>query len=240
MMQKTLFTIAIISILGINILSAQSIFSTEEEVVEYLEGEWNLDVVQGGFAGVTYYLPSPFYFDSTVHKIVFESTEIDSTPLICKSFIDDTLYQETFVTISQNPSQIILPRWLLFNLPDNLENNVGLMEEQGFYGFSQDTMVLSGNVAADGFEFGLTRLMTGTEETNQLADIKIYPNPSDGRIFIEGIEPNTPFELFDIEGRLITSGTLNDNFLNLENKGISILKLNIQNHWVSKKIVIEE
>jgi len=240
MKQKVLFSIIVIAILGIQNVTAQTIFSTKEEVAEYLEGEWNLDVVQGGFAGGTYYLPSPIYYDSTVHKIIFEITDIDSTPLVCKALIDDTLYQETFVSISENPSQILLPRWLLFNLPDNLEHSVGLMEEMGFYGFSQDTVVLGGNMVADGYEFGLSRLITGTEETYEFGDIKIYPNPSNGRIFIEGIRPNTQYEIFDINGKLVGTGKWNDNFLILENFGIYILKLEIQNGWISKKIVINE
>jgi len=240
MKNKILFTIMIITVLTINKSTAQTIFSNKAEVVEYLEGEWNLDVVQGGFAGFTIYLPSPLYYDSTVHKIVFESTEIDSTPLVCKAFIEDTLYQETYVSISQNPSQIILPRWLLFNLPDNLEQNVSLMEEIGFYGFSQDTIVFSGSVATDGFEFGLTRLTTGTKDVDLTDNIIIYPNPSDGRVFIDGIQFNAPYKLFDVEGKLVKTGILKDNFLNLENRGIYFLNLNIENKWISKKIVIEK
>ena len=239
MKHKTLFTIIPLIAFSINVSIAQStIFSTKDEVVAYLEGEWNLDVIQGGFAGGTYYLPTPFYYDSSFHKIVFESTGIDSIPLNCKAFIDDTLYQETFVSISQNPSQIILPRWLLFNLPDNLENNGGLMEEYGFYGFSQDTTVIGGNIIVDGFEFGLTRLITGTEETILQEEIKIYPNPSSGNIYLEGIKPNTQFQLFAITGQLVKTDLLKGNFLNIENKGIYLLQLRVQDRWITRKIVV--
>lgn len=218
---------------------AQSIFSTKEDVADYLEGEWNLDVVRGGFAGGTYFLPSPYYFDSTTHGIMFEKSGIDSTPLICKAFINDTLFEQTYVKISENPSQIILPRWLLYDLPQNLEGNTRVMESEGFYGFSMDTIVLQGTVI-DGYEFGLTRLVTNTDDTHQQRQIHTYPNPSDGRIFIEGIVRNAPFELYSIDGKRVNMGELNDNVLNLENDGLYILKIKIQDSWLPKTIVVKK
>lgn len=196
-----------IILFGTNNSYTQSIFTTKEEVAEYLVGEWNLDVVQGGFAGVTFYLPSPYYYDSTFHKIVFEESEIDSTPLVCKAYIDDTLFQMTYVKISENPSQIILPRWLLFDMPENIGNHTTMAESDGFYGFSQDTMVLGFN-GADGYAYGLSRLTTSVEETNQYVDVNIYPNPATDfiNIDVKG-QLNYQVNLYDLEGRLIITAT---------------------------------
>lgn len=221
-------------------LNAQSQFTTQDEVAEYLEGEWNLDVIQGGFAGVTINIPSPNYYDSTIHKIIFETTQIDSTPLICKAIIADTLYQETFVRISQNPSQIILPRWLLFNVSDNLEVDVGFMESAGFYGFSQDTMVLSGNVAADGFQYGLTRLATNTIQSIPDHEIKIYPNPSSGKIVIEDVPLNTPYHIYTIRGEKIKSAIFLNNAIDIDRDGVYLLTFLIKDKWVVKKVIIHK
>ena len=217
---------------------AQSIFSSKEEVADYLEGEWNLDVVQGGLAGITYYLPSPHYYDSSYHKIVFEKTPIDSTPLLCTAYINDTLFRQTYVRIQQNPSQVILPRWFLFNVPENLEINVSMMESWGFYGFSQDTMVLSGNIAADGFEFGLTRLMTSTKEAYYPHNIKIYPNPTAGILYFEGLNQNIPYEVYTISGKLVKYGRVQSQTITIEHQGIYILRLRVNEKWISKKVVV--
>jgi len=197
-----------------------------------------LDVVQGGFAGGTYYLPTPLWYDSTVHKIIFELTEIDSIPLLCRAFIEDTLYQETYVTITENPSQIILPRWQLFGLPSNLETNVDFMESEGFYGFSSDTITLSGYVAADGFQFGLTRTSTKTIESDLNINLSIYPNPSSGHLQIDGINENTYYELYNYRGQLISRDTLSDNKLMIHEPGVYILKLFIEGNWSSENIYI--
>jgi hypothetical protein len=220
---------------------AQTVFSTQSDVVDYMEGEWNLDVVRGGFAGGTYYLPSPLYFDSTVHKFVFKKTGIDSTPLLCRALIDDTLYQEVHVKVSMNPSQEILPRWLLLNMPHNLYHTLGIMEERGFYGFAQDTIVLGGNIPADGYDFGLRRLRgTGTQESNDHDNIQVYPNPSDGVVFVEGLVGKIEYKLFDMKGAKIKSGILDDNLLHIDNTGIYTVQLKVGEGWVSRKVVIEK
>ena len=113
---KNLF-ITLFLIFGITESFTQSQFATKEEVINYLEGSWNIDVVRGGFGGQTIYLPSPNYYDSTIHVVAFEHSGIDSTPILCRSFINDTLYQERYSRIQENPSQIILPRWQLLTFP---------------------------------------------------------------------------------------------------------------------------
>ncbi len=237
-MKKIYFLIVISFIVIHNRLKSQSQFSSKEEVAEYLEGEWNLDVVYGGFAGQTIYLPSVQFYDSTYHRVVFETTEIDSTPLICKAYINDTLFQESYVKIQENPSQAVLPRWLLYDLPDNLESNVMVMESLGFYGFSQDTVVLGGNTAFDGYDFGLTRLTSSTVDSENEGEIKIYPNPTNSEIIIERVDRKTLYRLYDLSGRILKKGTLITNSIELNNfKGTLILKLKVGDHWITKKIV---
>ena len=230
------FTIRIFLML-VSHSQAQTIFDSKEEVVQYLVGEWNLDVVSGGFAGGTYFLPSPYFYDSTSHKVIFEATQIDSTPLICKAFIDDTLYQERYIRIEQNPSQIILPRWLVFNLPENLGGDVSVMESIGFYGFSQDTIVLS-QYFPDGFDYGYTKLVSGNGNVTQEPDIVIYPNPTKNRLFVRGILPGTPFEIYNANGTFMRRGLMNDQSISLPlMKGTYIVRLLINGKWYAKKIV---
>jgi len=237
-MKQIYFLILISFIIIQNHLLSQSQFATKEEVAEYLEGEWNLDVVQGGFAGSTYYLPSPNYYDSSYHRIVFEKTNIDTTPILCKALINDTLYQETYIKIQENPSQAILPRWLLYDLPDNLEVNVKVMESIGFYGFSQDTIVLGGNTAFDGYDFGLKRLTSSIVESENDEEIKIYPNPTNSEFIIEGVDRDTPYQVFEANGRLVTKGNLIANSIELPNiNGTLILKLKMGDQWITRKIV---
>ena len=219
---------------------AQTDFPTKQDVVNYLEGEWNLDVVRGGFAGGTYYLPSRYYFDSTVHKIVFKPSGIDATPLYCTAYLDGQLYQETLVEVSMNPSQEILPRWLLKNMPNNLENEVGFMEKRGFYGYSRDTIVFGGNIPADGYEFGLTRLSgTGTNSADPYVHVIIYPNPSTGRVVVDGLVGNIDFELYDMKGALIRSGVLIDHFLWINQPGLYSLRLRVGEDWITRPVVID-
>jgi len=239
-MKYNLTSIALSILLLVSVNSyAQSIFTTEEEVAEYLIGEWNLDVLQGGFAGGTYYPPTPIYYDSTFHRIIFEASEIDSTPLICKAYINDTLYQTTYVSISENPLQIILPRWLLNDMPENLDIYSSIAESEGFYGFSQDTMVL-GNNGADGFAYGFSRLSTSTNELDPNEDVTIYPNPSDGELFISGIEDNTPFQLYTLDGKIVKEGRISLNTFNIEVNGVFILKIKLMAGWIAKKIVVSQ
>lgn len=188
----------------------QSQFIAESDLIEYLDGTWSLDIVRGGFAGVTLELPHPFYFDSTSHVFVFDASE-DNQTLSCKSFINDTLFQETIIDVRENPAQIELPRWQLFNLPDNLCNGADFLEELGFYGFSQDTMVLTFNLGSEGFEHGLSRQEPSSTNNLDVQNIKIFPNPTSDwlRITFEKYVPKKIIVvLYDIGGAIVMTHEL--------------------------------
>ena len=87
------------------------------------------------------------------------------------------------------------------------------MESIGFYGFSQDTMVLSGNVAADGYEFGLIRLNTSATYNLSNEAIQIYPNPFKDVVNIEVSDnlQESKILIFNSNGSLVHSDLITKN-----------------------------
>ena len=83
-----------------------------------------------------------------------------------------------------------------------------------------------------------TGLIDPGSNDNTLA---VYPNPSNSRVTISGGGINSTYELTDITGKLLKSGTFTEVFneLDLSNfvKGIYILTVTGKNERVSKKIV---
>lgn len=76
-----------------------------------------------------------------------------------------------------------------------------------------------------------------TEETKR---IKIYPNPTDGILFIDSHNKKTiMFELFNISGQKLKEGEVQDNKIDVRflNKGIYLLSLKIDNKIESFKFI---
>lgn len=82
-----------------------------------------------------------------------------------------------------------------------------------------------------------------TQIIHSLNNITIYPNPASNQIFISGLEStNTNFKLYNLEGKLVLTGTLGiENNINVSNliAGTYILNLETAKGMVRKKILVE-
>lgn len=58
------------------------------------------------------------------------------------------------------------------------------------------------------------------------SEIKVYPNPTFGMVYFDGIDvQSTAYQLYSIDGQIISSGILKENHIQIENKGVFVLKL---------------
>jgi len=78
-------------------------------------------------------------------------------------------------------------------------------------------------------------------KTENLFGIKMYPNPTTGKIFLSGIERATNVEVYSIEGRLLFTRTLNKTAsidLNLAS-GLYFIKITSEGKQTLKKIIVK-
>lgn len=72
-------------------------------------------------------------------------------------------------------------------------------------------------------------------------DIQIYPNPTNGMVYLQGITASsTPIQLFDTSGRLVLSTTINNNAIDLSllSKGVYILKIETADYTANERITV--
>lgn len=69
-------------------------------------------------------------------------------------------------------------------------------------------------------------------------DINIFPNPTTGRIYIEGLNGPSEYNIYDLSGRLIQRGIVEENGIYIEESGVAILELVIGKSRIRKKIVV--
>lgn len=73
--------------------------------------------------------------------------------------------------------------------------------------------------------------------------LKIYPNPTDGVIFLSfsgAIAEDAKIEIFDIAGKMIMAKNISDSYIDLSafNRGIYFLKVSIYNNIITKKVIL--
>lgn len=72
--------------------------------------------------------------------------------------------------------------------------------------------------------------------------IKCYPNPTDNYIYIEGLSPKSNYDIFDLQGKKVLEGTLNEfSKINLSSlkSGVYFISLKNSKESFVKKIVIK-
>ena len=139
-------------------LSAQSYWSTQEEVVDYFEGVWKLDVVS--WMGVSSEMPSEFFFDSSTHKYEFTKTNDAAQPLYCKSYVNGELFDESFVKIQYDEDDKVFGYWILTNLPSRLHSYVSIDESDIEDLVSPDSFTITMADVSDPTGFQLVRIET--------------------------------------------------------------------------------
>ena len=82
-----------------------------------------------------------------------------------------------------------------------------------------------------------TWLVTDVDDVTY-EEISVYPNPTTGQILMDDLVSDIDYRLFDLQGRLIQQGVVTNSSLFIDHKGISILKLRIDDQWLTKKVVV--
>ena len=86
-----------------------------------------------------------------------------------------------------------------------------------------------------------TSILDRDEHTNVSENIRVFPNPSDGIVFVETSETIiNRYEIFDLSGRRLLQGRINDTRFSInlpERSGLYILVLHSENGVVSKRVV---
>ena len=108
----------------------QSNFSSKEEVANYFEGHWTLDMFSSW--GTVRTIPHNFFQDSTTHRYEFIQTNMDSFPLLCKSFVDEIFFEEKLIEIAFEDDDGFVVAWRMKNLPNHLSNHVAVIEDDFF------------------------------------------------------------------------------------------------------------
>ena len=76
-------------------------------------------------------------------------------------------------------------------------------------------------------------------DENSELNIAIYPNPTNNRIYISGLNTEINIEVFSIDGKLLKNYKSVENFIDLDlASGLYMLKLTSKNRSVLKKIII--
>ena len=77
-------------------------------------------------------------------------------------------------------------------------------------------------------------------DDNDLNEITLYPNPTNGRIYISGLNTNAEINVFSVEGKLLKHYNLIENYVDLDlASGLYLLKLKSDNQSITKKLIIK-
>ncbi len=91
-----------------------------------------------------------------------------------------------------------------------------------------------------GTNAGETWLQSLSIEENNELQLTLYPNPTEGRVYISGFNGAIEVEVFSIEGKRLKRFDAVENYIDLDiASGLYLLKLTSNNQSVVKKIVVE-
>ena len=101
-----------ISLCFSNFSFSLSEFATEEELIEYISGVWNMDSLYGGWIGLNQ-IPSPYFGDSSYIYFEFLESDVPETPLLFRHYRDGIVQEETSVTITFEQQITFAGYWFL-------------------------------------------------------------------------------------------------------------------------------
>jgi len=214
-----------------NNLIAQSIFENKQEVLNYFEGSWKLEVINSNGA-------IQEQDGSTILEFEDISTT-DSLLVLFKKFQNfDEQVSEVIFEIVENPTQAILPRWL-FKIPGNSFANYGIMESFGFFGFDTDTITLRQMAVIDGSDYGLTRVEPLSADGISQVKIQFYPNPFTHELRIETIEKLSEIIILNSSGKQVYRDKLNRKNIDLGllPAGLYYIRIKINSKYFHKTLV---
>jgi hypothetical protein len=91
-----------------------------------------------------------------------------------------------------------------------------------------------------GTNAGETWLQSLSIEDNEQLEVSLYPNPTDGRLYVSGISTSLDLEVYSIQGKLLKHYKAVDDYIDLElSSGLYLVKLISDKRSMIKKIVIE-
>jgi hypothetical protein len=77
-------------------------------------------------------------------------------------------------------------------------------------------------------------------DENELLNVSVYPNPTNGRVYFKGLKSETNIEVFSIEGKLLKNYNLIEDYIDLDlASGLYMMKFISDNRSITKKIIIE-
>ena len=112
---------------------SQSQFQTEEELIEFVSGVWNMDSLYSGWTGL-HQIPSNNYFDSAYVHFHFVESDVPETPLLFRYYINGIFTEETPVKIIYQDQLTFFGHWFLeidpiYNFPLTLVVNESIPEQ---------------------------------------------------------------------------------------------------------------
>ena len=106
---------------------------------------------------------------------------------------------------------------------------------------TSDVVCLAGNIRTSNNLTFIVNILSLSE--NNLNDDKLvlYPNPTNKEIFIKSESIVKNIEIMDLNGRKLNSQNVENNKINIQNlkSGIYFLKININEYYVIRRIIIE-
>ncbi|HFD33048.1 MAG TPA: T9SS type A sorting domain-containing protein [Gammaproteobacteria bacterium] len=81
-----------------------------------------------------------------------------------------------------------------------------------------------------------TWMITSTREIDK-EKVKIYPNPTNEMVHIDGINTDVEYQLYSLSSQIIKQGTTTNKAIDLENAGFFILKVKVDGKWIIKSVV---
>lgn len=115
-------------------------------------------------------------------------------------------------------------------------------------GMTEGTVKNSTNGSFDGYalalntsDLSITDPTLSTHTNPELSNLRLYPNPVSKRLYVQTtLEETYNYDIFDLKGRLIFKGTVEDSsFIDLEvlQSGTYLINLNNESESVTKKII---